>query len=218
MMDLTCFNWVQLVKKTDMPANAKYLAFYLSTFMNMEHDVAWPSQMRIAHETGLSRSTVVKWLDYLEDNGWLTKRSQARSVKTAGGSQLQNEYHINIPLKVVRQMDSHTKVGCPSDDKRLSVEQAKDVRQPDTNNNINNNKNNKKKPLPKDFGISDRVQRWAKEKGHNHLENHLENFILVATAKGYQYADWDAAFMNAIRNNWAKINTQAEPDPFAGAI
>jgi hypothetical protein len=62
-----------------------------------------------------------------------------------------------------------------------------------------------KTSIPDDFTISERVKVWAKGKGLNHLSDHLDNFILCSKAKGYQYADWDAAFMNAIRNNWAKI-------------
>jgi len=63
--------------------------------------------------------------------------------------------------------------------------------------------------LPADFGISDRVRTWATEKGHNRLELHLESFRSKATAKGYTYADWDAALMEAIRENWAKLPTDA---------
>ena len=60
-------------------------------------------------------------------------------------------------------------------------------------------------PMPDDFGISDRVTAWAKEKGHANLEEHLESFRHKAKAKGYLYADWDDAFMEAIRKNWAGI-------------
>lgn len=62
-----------------------------------------------------------------------------------------------------------------------------------------------KHPLPEDFGISDRVRTWAAEKGHDRLDQHLESFRAKAQAKGYAYADWDAAFMEAIRENWAKL-------------
>ena len=62
-----------------------------------------------------------------------------------------------------------------------------------------------KSVLPADFGISARVRSWASEKGHDRLEQHLESFRAKATAKGYTYADWDAAFMEAIRENWAKL-------------
>lgn len=61
-------------------------------------------------------------------------------------------------------------------------------------------------PLPENFVISDRVLKWAAQKGHaGTLELHFEAFVSTCRAKGYTYADWDEAFMNAIRNNWAKI-------------
>ncbi|WP_337054016.1 hypothetical protein [Pseudoxanthomonas sp. USHLN014] len=62
-----------------------------------------------------------------------------------------------------------------------------------------------KTALPQGFTISDRVRSWAAEKGHARLEQHLESFRAKATAKGYTYADWDSAFMEAIRENWAKL-------------
>jgi hypothetical protein len=42
-------------------------------------------------------------------------------------------------------------------------------------------------------------------KKHGHLEEHLESFTAKCRANGYCYADWDAAFMEAIRSNWARI-------------
>ncbi|WP_157806720.1 hypothetical protein [Stenotrophomonas maltophilia] len=62
--------------------------------------------------------------------------------------------------------------------------------------------------MPADFGISARVRSWASEKGHDRLDQHLESFRAKAAAKGYTYADWDAAFMEAIRENWAKLPTK----------
>lgn len=59
--------------------------------------------------------------------------------------------------------------------------------------------------LPKDFGISDRVAKWAEKNGYTSLESHLENFIIACQKKAYTYVDWDAAFMGAIRDNWAKV-------------
>lgn len=63
-------------------------------------------------------------------------------------------------------------------------------------------------PIPDDFGISERVRKWADSKGHTRLEDHLESFIGKCSAKDYRYADWDSAFMNAIREDWAKLNAQ----------
>jgi predicted phage replisome organizer len=63
-----------------------------------------------------------------------------------------------------------------------------------------------KTSIPENFQISDRVRKWAAGKNQNHLEEHLESFKLKCKSKDYKYIDWDAAFMNAIRDNWAKVD------------
>lgn len=63
-------------------------------------------------------------------------------------------------------------------------------------------------PLPPDFGISEDVKAWAAKKGHARLDEHLEAFRAKAKAKGYEYADWDSAFMEAIRGDWANLGNQ----------
>ena len=86
---MTCFSWVKLVLKTDLPPNAKYLGLYLSTYMNLNQDMAFPSLKRIEGETGLAHATVLKWMDYLVESGWLAKQSGSRTES--------NRYWINIP-------------------------------------------------------------------------------------------------------------------------
>jgi hypothetical protein len=67
-----------------------------------------------------------------------------------------------------------------------------------------------KTPLPDGFTISPEVRTWAKKKGHSRLEEHLESFISKCKANGYQYIDWNSAFMEAIRSDWAKLNQQQD--------
>jgi hypothetical protein len=62
-----------------------------------------------------------------------------------------------------------------------------------------------KTSIPSDFTVSERVIRWANKKGYRDLNKHLDNFILVAQSNNYKYTDWDAAFMRAIKDNWAKV-------------
>lgn len=69
--------------------------------------------------------------------------------------------------------------------------------------------------IPDDFGISERVAEWAKKNGHGDLPKHLEAFKLKVSAKAYQYANWDAAFMTAIREDWARLKM---PRTVGGAI
>jgi hypothetical protein len=63
----------------------------------------------------------------------------------------------------------------------------------------------RKTKLPKNFAVSDRVRKWAKEKGYERLDEHLEAFIAKCQAKGYTYINWDSGFMEAIREDWAKL-------------
>lgn len=63
--------------------------------------------------------------------------------------------------------------------------------------------------MPADFGISDRVKTWAAEKGWLRLEEHLDCFKRKCAANGYRYVDWDAAFMEAIRGDWAKLGDKS---------
>jgi hypothetical protein len=63
--------------------------------------------------------------------------------------------------------------------------------------------------MPENFGISERVRSWAKDKGYGQLEQHLEAFTAKCRAKAYTYASWDDAFMEAIREDWAKLRGKA---------
>jgi len=74
-------------------------------------------------------------------------------------------------------------------------------------------KKKKATQLPAEFCVSDRVTAWAAEHGFGQLDEHLEAFKLKAAAKAYTYTDWDAAFMGAIRDDWAK--TRNRPTSFA---
>ena len=65
-----------------------------------------------------------------------------------------------------------------------------------------------KTPILDNFIVSDSVKEWAKEKGFNKLDEHLEAFKLTCTANGYKYINWDAAFKKAIINDWARLRKE----------
>lgn len=46
---------------------------------------------------------------------------------------------------------------------------------------------------------------WATSKGFGQIDEHLDAFKRKASANGYAYVDWDSAFMEAIREDWAKL-------------
>lgn len=75
-------------------------------------------------------------------------------------------------------------------------------------------KRSAKTPIPEGFSVSERVSTWATEKGFDRLAEHLDSFKRKAVAKGYTYASWDDAFMEAIREDWAKLRGRdAVPQP-----
>lgn len=67
--------------------------------------------------------------------------------------------------------------------------------------------------MPADFGISPAVRAWALEHGFEQLEEHLAAFRVKCAAHGYRYVSWDAAFMQAIRANWAEVAGTAVVSP-----
>lgn len=72
-------------------------------------------------------------------------------------------------------------------------------------------------PLPPDFGISPEIREWAEREGYApYLDAHLAHFVDYATAKAATYADWDAAFRNAIRSDWGDIRKSAMRTPATG--
>lgn len=80
-----------------------------------------------------------------------------------------------------------------------------------------------KSTLPDGFAVSERVRGWAAERGYDRLNDHLDCFRRKASANGYTYADWDAAFMEAIREDWAKLrgktaNGSAPPPKVRGLV
>jgi len=66
-------DWLNTIWETNLPYQAKYLACYLRKFMNSHNDMAYPSYARIIHETGLSRSTIARYMETLEEEGWIVR-------------------------------------------------------------------------------------------------------------------------------------------------
>lgn len=68
-------------------------------------------------------------------------------------------------------------------------------------------RNPTKTPLPESFKPSERVTKWAASRGIDagQLAQHCEIFVTKCQANAYRYADWDAALMGAVRDNWAKL-------------
>lgn len=91
-MSTSVIDWLELIWKTELPSNSKYVASYLRTYMNMKRDLCWPSVGRISKETGLSEQTVRAHIKRLEAAGWLeVDRSEG------GHSGTTNRYKASVP-------------------------------------------------------------------------------------------------------------------------
>lgn len=68
-----------------------------------------------------------------------------------------------------------------------------------------------KTALPENFTVSERVKTWATREGFSEgrVAANFSKFVLSARSKDYRYADWDAALMTAIRDDWAKVGDAA---------
>ena len=101
-MSLNLINWMECVWKSDLTSHAKYVACYLRKFMNSNHDIAWPSISRIQSETGLSRPTVIKYLNELEVREFIQRDKGVRNSTT---------YIATLPKNFEKQLNSLTSKG-----------------------------------------------------------------------------------------------------------
>lgn len=170
------------------------------------------SGWQIASMTGIDRSDVSKTLNELLEINVLIKLEMGRQSHGVFVS----EIAINKLYKSWATVgNSPTVVKLPTVGKSPTVTVGKTPTQPlvkhPTHKAIKTIKasiaktNTLKTLIPDDFSISERVKNWAIKNNHSSLEIHLESFVNKCKAKSYQYADWDSAFMEAIRTNWAKV-------------
>ena len=205
MIDVTCFNWIKLVQKSDLPANAKYLAHYLSTYMNQNQDVAWPSQSRIKGETGLGHSTVLKYLNVLEGHNWL--------IRERGNSTTNTRYMINVPMDTA--LDTIGLGGRSRDNLRGSRVDLGVGREPTTNNNSNNKGINKGIPFDDFWTLYPRkTAKKAAEKSWARLQKkEQEEAIVFLTKKPFaddlpKYIPHPSTFINGERWNDQPLEQQ----------
>ncbi len=132
MTSFSIYNWRILVFKSDLPANAKYIGCYLSTYMNEHGDNCYPSIARICHETCLSKPTVIKYIQVLRDGEWLETKKKGFD----GQAWAHNQYYPNIPKKVVKEINQLTEGGKAPLQRRLTSGQ-KAVKEVNTSSTVN---------------------------------------------------------------------------------
>jgi len=132
MTSFSIFNWRILIFKSDINYHAKYIACYLSTYMNEHGDNCFPSIDRISHESGVSRPTVIKYIQELKSEGWLESKKKGFD----GQSWAHNQYYPNVPKKVVKEINHLLEGGKPHSERQLtSVKKA--VNEVDSSSSVN---------------------------------------------------------------------------------
>lgn len=87
-------NYGEVIWSSDLKSLTKLVGLFLSRCANGDAEVAWPSQARIASETGMSERSVRNHLDILEDGGWILRDRGGLSV---GGEVNITRYILDIP-------------------------------------------------------------------------------------------------------------------------
>jgi hypothetical protein len=159
---------------------------------------------------GETLEVVKGWLHELElagvfdvDNGIICSRRMIRDEelrqKRAEGGKLGGNPNLKDKIKVNLKVEHEVKQIPTPSSSSTSSSSIKDISQDKPA------KPKRKTSISDDFSVSQRVADWAKQKGFDKLDEHLDAFTRKAKMNGYQYLDWDLAFMEAIREDWAKI-------------
>lgn len=166
MIDITCFNWIKMVQKSKLGAYEKSVAHYLSTYMNQNQDVAWPSQSRMFTEMSIGKSTLNRALNQLEVKGWL--------VRERGSPTKNTRYLINVPTDAIELAigGSPTQGLVPHRDEGSPTQGLGVVPQRDTNNKVitNNNKRGASRFTPPNL---EQVRSYVKEKNYRGVDCEL---------------------------------------------
>lgn len=191
--------WLELIWKTDLPPNAKYLAAYLRTFMNDKSDMAWPSYARIVSETGLSKSTVAKYLEFLDGQQWL--------IRDKGNSTKNTRYHASIPQKVSQDLIENAIGGSTTHGLRSTRDGLGVVRETDTNKQVNKQKNKQDLSKSKISGSWDELASQI-------LDYYLNDFRPHCKVKGF-FKDQFLKSKERMKVLNARINENKDHESFA---
>lgn len=147
--------------------------------------------------------TVLREFFQLEADGWRHRRCDAEIAKAnskrtkaseSANKRWQSERNANA---YANELPTQCEGNAPNPNPNPKERVAREPRAP---------RSAAKVPLPDGFEVSDAVRKWAEGQGYREgADAHLEAFRLKATANAYRYADWDRAFMEAIRADWARL-------------
>ena len=192
------FNWVKLVLSSELPFMSKGICMYLSTYMNMEQQVAWPSRARIEAELGISRGALNKHLDLIEEAGWISRER--------GDAKTSTRYYIKFPENIEIQL-----LGSSPDELGSSPDELGVVHEVNTNKQVNKQTNKRFVPP-----TVEELRSYIKE--HKYIVD-SEDFINHYTSKGWKIGtspmrDWKAAVRTWHSKAMKNGATQATAKPW----
>lgn len=106
-------NWMRFYTPEELPIQVRMLWIIISNHQ-WSHEWAFPSQLRLAAEAGISERQVRRWIRWMEDKGLLiTKPRQGSNGKSARGV---NNYQVVEPLDVDdrKDIDHRRRNGLPA--------------------------------------------------------------------------------------------------------
>lgn len=205
-IDQSCFDWLKIIlQKTDLPSNAKYMALYLASHMNINRDFAWPGLKRIERETGLSHPSVLKYLDLLVSEGWIAKQSGSRVES--------NRYWISIPDRVGKELTyvtSGEKVGkeVTSNNNRITITSSSNKNATSDTKKTSSQKvkkdNQKYKPLAHQMWKS--IEPITKQSKPPNIETWANDLRKLCEIDGRSMEEVERVFGWANRDNFWKTN------------
>jgi hypothetical protein len=171
-------------QKTGDPL-AKLLLLVLANYAD-ERNESWPSMVRLADETQMSKRSVVNKLAELETQGLLTKRTEL----TPMGAISHNVYRLKLVVHDVHPV----------------VHDVQDGSAPDAPNTINepitSPKRTRLTALPEDWEPSAALYSWAVQAFPNlDVNNEAARFRDYWLGNGKAHANWDATFRNWCRRS-----------------
>jgi DNA-binding transcriptional ArsR family regulator len=96
------FRWCRAVKDSDLHPTTRHVLRILADYGDVHGSDIRPGTRALAHDTGLSRPTVMHHLEAAEQGGWII-----REVAGPGRGQgwKRHRYELRIPGKVVKEFD-----------------------------------------------------------------------------------------------------------------
>jgi hypothetical protein len=213
-IDATRWAWMQALKPT-----VKLVLLALADRAGENHE-CWPSIERLVKDTCLHRETVFAAIKELESQGLLkVTRVQGLGNKyQLTGVVDRYQYEKPDPSEKADRSEKPDhpvgKTGLPQSGKPDYHQSGfsypepinRTIKEPIKEPKRERTKKSAKTSLPKNFAISDSVTAWYAKQGYlEPIASHFEAFVDKCQAKGYTYVNWDAAFQNAIRDDWAGL-------------